>query len=78
MAITMCPCEGSSQLSAHGYDPAEQKLRIQFKTGTTYEYDGVPPEVYDSLTKAKSMGRWFAENIKAKPYYYRKLDADKK
>lgn len=71
--IKFCPCE-SSQLKEYGYDPASKTLAIRFKANDAlYHYSDVPPEVFESLTKAKSFGRFFGEHLRGK-YEYRRVD----
>ena len=64
-AIKMCDCQ-SSQLAQHGYDAATKTLAIKFKSGGLYHYAGVSQEAYDSLVKAKSLGKHFAANVRGK------------
>lgn len=61
--ITLTPCK-SSNISAHGYDAATQTLAIQFSSGLTYHYDKVSQDVVDRLGKAKSIGSFFATDIR--------------
>ena len=61
----------SSNLEAVGYDPATRTLRVKFKTGT-YEYTGVPANVYNALVNASSVGTYLSANIKGK-YPYAKV-----
>jgi hypothetical protein len=39
-------------------------LFVTFKTGTTYQYEGVPSSVYTDLVNADSKGKFFVENIR--------------
>ncbi len=39
-------------------------LLVKFKTGTMYEFKGVPRSVFDAFLKAPSKGHFFAENIR--------------
>ncbi len=41
----------SSNLSAYEYLPDTRTLRIRFKSGSTYAYDGVPSSVVPSITR---------------------------
>ncbi len=60
----------SSMIHAVGYDPEKHILEVVFNTGRTYQYADVPPEVYDSLLKAESKGRYFLAHIRdAYPYW---------
>ncbi|HIH03555.1 MAG TPA: KTSC domain-containing protein [Methanoregulaceae archaeon] len=62
----------SSLLEAVAYDPAERRLRIRFRSGAIYDYDGVPPVVYDELLAAPSKGGYFSEYIRPE-YSYRRV-----
>lgn len=57
----------SSAIAAHGYDPGNQKMRVQFVNGGTYEYEGISPEKYAAFTGAKSMGSFHHRKIR--PYH---------
>ena len=54
----------SSMIHAVGYDAEKRIVEIVFNTGRTYQYGGVPPEVFEGLLKAESKGRYFLANIK--------------
>lgn len=54
----------SSNISAVGYDEQSQALFIRFKSGSTYRYDAVPPDEYQALATAGSVGAYFAASIK--------------
>lgn len=70
MEIEMQPVE-SSQFTHVGYDPATEKLHIQFAK-SKYEYDDVPQKLHETLMNAASKGSYFINNIKGK-FAYRKL-----
>ena len=53
----------SSNLSAVGYDPTTQTLRIAFHSGT-YDYFDVPSSVYSGLMNAASKGGYHHQFIK--------------
>lgn len=55
----------SSTIKAIGYEPVTEKLRIDFLTGGTYDYPGVPASVYADLMTAPSHGRYFAAFIRS-------------
>ena len=57
------PVESTSIYSA-GYDPATSTLEVEFRNHRIYRYIGVPPEVYEALLTAESVGRYFAYNIR--------------
>ena len=54
----------SSNVEAIGYDPTQQELYVQFKSGGTYIYHQVPPDVYDYLRNAPSKGSFLNRQIK--------------
>lgn len=61
----------SSNLVAIGYDGASYTLRVEFKTGGTYDYYDVPQSEFDRLRTASSHGEYLARNIKGKYRYAR-------
>jgi len=61
--ISMTACK-SSNISHHGYDADSQTLAITFSSGATYHYDNVPQEKIDALGKCKSVGSFFATDIR--------------
>ncbi len=69
----------SSQINAIGHDSATNKLRIEFKTGSLYEYDNVPPDLFAEFAKAPSTGSFFYKHIKpfADKFPYVRLDNSK-
>ncbi len=62
----------SSTIKRCFYDYTRGVLKVEFNSGSLYEYEGVPSEVYDSLCKAESQGRFFTESIKGN-YSHNKL-----
>lgn len=54
----------SSNLSAVGYDAANQQLYVQFHSGSVYVYSNVPQTIYKSLMRAESKGSYHAAYIK--------------
>jgi hypothetical protein len=62
----------SSNLAAVGYDYETSTLRIQFLKSGTYDYHGVPSEVYEGLIGAASKGSYFDQFIKKGGYSYSK------
>lgn len=56
----------STQMSEHGYDPKTKTLAVRFKSGGLYHYHNVPPEVYDEMQKAPSLGRFLHGTIKGR------------
>ena len=55
----------SSSIAAVGYDPARQRLFVQFRdSGETYAYEGVPARLFAALEAAPSKGRFVNAVIK--------------
>ena len=72
----MQPVE-SSLIAALGYDEDSRELHIQFrKGGATYAYGGVQPHIYENLTTAPSVGKFFLQEIKG-VYPGKKMEEDK-
>lgn len=63
----------SSNIAAIGYDSASRKLVMKFLNGTTYEYSGVPENVYRALMSASSHGKYFDANINKGGYSCRQI-----
>lgn len=57
----------SSNVAAVGYDDETKTLQVQFKGGETYNYFGVPQELYDNLLNAESVGGFL--NTYIKPHF---------
>ena len=62
----------SSNLKSVGYDSNEKTLEIEFLNGAVYQYFNVPPEIYNTLMRASSHGRYFNKYIRNK-YKFRKI-----
>ncbi|MES1245010.1 MAG: KTSC domain-containing protein [Acidobacteriota bacterium] len=54
----------SSSVSSVGYDPETRTLELEFHSGSVYDYEEVPPEVFQALLEAPSVGRFFANEIR--------------
>lgn len=54
----------SSNLRSVGYDTSTATLEIEFNSGGVYQYSGVPTQVYDSLVRSESLGRYFSSHIR--------------
>lgn len=64
LRVDMIPVS-SSNIDAVGYEPMPvARLYVRFKNGRTYLYENVPPDVYDGLSHAPSVGEYFNEHIK--------------
>ena len=60
----------SSSIASVGYDFRAQVLEIEYRGGGTYDYLGVPPDLYHALLNAQSKGRFVNYRIKDR-YSYR-------
>lgn len=54
----------SSNIEAIGYDDEAQELHVQFLSGETYIYHGVPREIFDDMVNAPSKGSYFNREVK--------------
>lgn len=73
--IPMQTIEGSTQVKAAGFDPAQGVIRVQFHSGHSYDYPGGTQEVFDGLMAAESKGKFF--NTAIRPLMGVKVDPDK-
>ncbi|WP_183627718.1 KTSC domain-containing protein [Novosphingobium sediminicola] len=53
------PYFNSSAIKRAEYDDATGRLTIWFPQGHSYDYCGVPPEIWQGLLSAGSPGRYF-------------------
>jgi len=60
--MTVCK---SSNIAAHGYDPASRTLAVQFSNGGLYHYHEVPAEVAASFAQAESVGKFFSTQVRS-------------
>lgn len=63
----------SSNLSAIGYNPKTQVLRVIFGNGSSYLYFGVEPIIWDALTKSQSKGKFLVEHVTRRKDKYKYL-----
>ena len=54
----------SSVIRAWRYDEGRRRLSLTFTSGDRYDYEAVPPEVFDGLREASSKGRYFSAAIR--------------
>ncbi len=54
----------SSNLESIAYDLESKTLEVQFKGGSRYQYENVPPGTYAGLLNSASKGSFFAQHIK--------------
>lgn len=58
----------SSNVRRVAHDAAEDVLLVEFSSGGTYQYQGVPEDVFKTLLESESVGRFLSERIK--PFHY--------
>ena len=68
--ILVQPVE-SSNIEGISYLAESKILKIRFKGGGEYVYKGVEELQYKNIQNAKSIGRYFNDNIKAFPEKYK-------
>lgn len=56
----------SSVIAEIRYDDEKEFLEVVFHTGRRYGYLDVPPEEYDALIHADSIGRYFNQEIRTR------------
>ncbi|WP_407716438.1 KTSC domain-containing protein [Micavibrio aeruginosavorus] len=56
----------SSAISAIGYNQQTRRLKIKFKQGDTYDFCGVPQNIFDEFLRASSKGRYYDMYIRDK------------
>lgn len=64
--MEMTPVKDSVAIKAIGYDPESQTLRIQFHSGSTHQFNGVPEHVHKNFVIADSKGRFFQKQVREK------------
>lgn len=52
-------------------------MKVRFKAGTEYHYEGVSKEMFDEILGADSVGRAFNQKVKSDPvaFPFRQIDA---
>lgn len=58
------PAVESSNIARVDWDQDSEVLTVEFNGGSTYEYEGVPEQVYTNFLGAASKGRFFHQFIK--------------
>jgi hypothetical protein len=61
----------SSNIAEIGYDEVGRILEVLFLNGSLYQYFDVPPQVYNELAMASSVGQYLNANIKGNYRYAR-------
>lgn len=54
----------SSNVASVGYDSEAQDVYVEFFSGSTYAYKGVPQHEYENLLTASSVGSYLNRNFK--------------
>lgn len=54
----------SSAIRAIGYDPSTRRMKITFAQGHTYDYCGVPEDIFKGLLHSGSKGAFYNQYIK--------------
>lgn len=61
--MTLTPIADSKVVTHGGYDAERQVLRLVFRNGKNYEYQGVSPEKAAAFAAADSKGSWIQTNL---------------
>lgn len=61
----------SSNIVRFGYDETNQILRVEFKSGGTYDYYDVGQSIFEQMKSAQSKGQFLAQSIKGVYRYAR-------
>lgn len=56
----------SSAIASLGYDAGTRTMAVTFKGGKRYEYDDVPPEVFEHAKGAESVGKYVSAHVVGK------------
>jgi len=62
----------SSTISKVGYDAGTKIMIVVFHSGSTYEFENIPQEIYYDFIQAKSFGKFFAQRIRPS-YIFKKV-----
>ena len=54
----------SSVIRSYDYDPADQRLDVEFVSGRRYSYLDVPESLVDAMRRAASKGGFFNRRIR--------------
>jgi KTSC domain len=56
----------STAISRGSYDDEDQTLELTFASGSTYTFENVPPTIWEGLCTARSVGSYYATQIKGR------------
>lgn len=62
----------SGTISKVTFNEKNDTLRVEYTSGSVYEYAGVPEKTVNGLVKAASVGKYLNEKIKG-TYNYKKV-----
>lgn len=54
------------------FEHDDKNLKVTFRNDVTYEYTGVPVEIFEAFKEAESFGKFFLTKIKGN-YPYKRL-----
>lgn len=54
----------SSFIKNVSWDPNSEILLVQFSSGSTWAYHGVPESTYNSMVRSTSVGEYFNKNVR--------------
>ncbi|WP_405119704.1 KTSC domain-containing protein [Pseudomonas leptonychotis] len=54
----------STAITAIGYDPTNQRMKIKFQQGHTYDYCRVPAHIFNGFMNSQSKGTYYNTHIK--------------
>jgi len=61
----------SSHVDSIGHDPGTNTLYVKWDSGKTSAYDGVPPQLADTIQNSWSVGKALTEHVKGDKYPHR-------
>lgn len=56
----------SDAISAIGYDPDTQQMRVRFTSGKTYDFCRVPADVHERFMRSTSKGSFYNDRIRGR------------
>jgi hypothetical protein len=63
----------STSLHAATYEEQSSLLELEFRSGASYRYSGVPAQTYQELMLAESKGRYFNQHIRNRFTYAKSI-----
>lgn len=62
----------STNLKKSEYDTETKKMTVTFNSGSVYEYNEIPHQLYTQFRMSESQGKFFSSKI-AKTFKYKKI-----